>query len=246
MRPVPSPMSKSTFTLRNAIGIGVLAGIVGGALLGLLTTGSGTPAAADADPTTPENTPASAPGDVAPISVASTPPADGLGVFRFDDLSLVNQNGESVDETLFDGRSTALAFFFTSCQGPCPALTAVMKRVQDETAGSNLRLLSVSVDGANDTPEVIRAYGDGVGADFERWTFATGAPEAVAGIAAASLQFSISRPEGQTVRGPRGEEVPNVIHPTRILLVGPDRSVTGVFAYNDPPQVERLIAAFSG
>lgn len=170
----------------------------------------------------------------------------GLSAFRFDSLSLVNQNGQPVTAAVFDDRSTVVTFFFTSCQGPCPTLTRTMKRVQDETAGSGLRLLSVSVDGDNDTPAVIRGYGEAYGADFSRWTFATGDPESVAQLARASLSFSISRPDGSTVPGPRGTDVPNIIHPTRLLLVGPDRRVQDVYAYNDPSQVQELIDRFGG
>ena len=120
-----------------------------------------------------------------------------------------------------------------------------MRRIQDGTEGSGLRLLSISVDGANDTPEVIRGYGEAYGADFDRWTFATGDPGDVATLAQESLSFAISRPEGDTVPGPSGEDVPNVIHPTRLLLVGPDGRVSAVYPYNDPRQIEGVIARFS-
>ncbi|MEM7623320.1 MAG: SCO family protein [Planctomycetota bacterium] len=235
-------------SLLTVVGLGVAAGLTGGIILALATGGSTPAAPLPADPA-PESElaleaiaapmPDASSEQVSPASTTS----DTLESFRFDDLTLTNQRGEAIDQTVFDGQNTALAFFFTTCQGPCPALTAVMKRVQDTTTGSALRFLSVSVDGDNDTPEVIRAYGEGVGADFDRWTFATGDPASVDTIARAALQFSIARPE-EPVVGPRGNEVRNIIHPTRILLVGPDRTVQAVYAYNDPAQVERLIARF--
>jgi len=242
-------MDSTSKSLLVLVAVGVTFGIAVGVALGLRSSssgatpadssGAGVPVAADAGPG------AGVAEGSAVVTAAESTVDDGLGRFRFEELTLVDQGGRPVDASVLDGRHTAMTFFFTSCQGPCPALTATMRRVQDATSGSGLRLLSVSVDGSNDTPGVIRAYGEANGADFDRWTFATGDPATVSAIAAASLSFTISA-DGQTVTGPRGNEVPNIIHPTRILLVGPDRRVEGVYAYNDPRQVDALIDRFDG
>ena len=43
-------------------------------------------------------------------------------------------------------------------------------------------LLSITIDPEHDTPEILRAYGESLGADFETWTFATAAPEVIDGV----------------------------------------------------------------
>ncbi len=189
----------------------------------------------------------------APVAPATTPaaaaPAAEEGVysgFRFDEFSLTNQAGEAIDASILDDRTTVVAFFFTSCRGPCPELTRIMRTIQDRTPGSGLRLLSISVDGDNDTPAVLRGYAESYGADLSRWTFATGDPAAVEELSRAALSFNITRQQDNTVPGPMGAPVANVIHPTRLLLVGPDRRVRSVHAYNDPQQIEALVEAVAG
>lgn len=169
-----------------------------------------------------------------------------LSRFRFDEFSLTDQSGAPIDASVLDDRMTVVAFFFTSCRGPCPELTRVMRTIQDRTADSGLRLLSISVDGDHDTPAVLRGYAESYGADLGRWTFATGDPGAVAELSRAALSFTITREADITVPGPEGTPVPNVIHPTRLLVVGPDRRVRSVHAFNDPRQIEALITAAGG
>ena len=38
------------------------------------------------------------------------------------------------------------------------------------------RLLSITIDPEYDQPAILRAYGEALGADFNRWRFATGTP----------------------------------------------------------------------
>ena len=33
----------------------------------------------------------------------------------------------------------------------------------------------------------------------------------------------------------------NILHPTRLLLVGPDRTLIGVYPFNDPDAVEAMV-----
>jgi len=87
-----------------------------------------------------------------------------------------------------------LDFIFTNCPIYCPAMGEVMRRVQDETADSDARLLSISVDGENDTPEVLAAYAEALGADPARWPFLTGNPEGVKSLAEHQLMLGFVRP----------------------------------------------------
>ena len=77
------------------------------------------------------------------------------------------------------GRPWVAGFVFTRCSGPCPKITGTMRRLQDELSGVDARLVSFSVDPEWDTPDVLRAYADAVGADRERWWFLTGDRSAI-------------------------------------------------------------------
>lgn len=188
--------------------------------------------------TTPTSTPTDTTPETGEPAVREPNPYAG---FRVADFSMIDQDGEPVGQSLFDGEVTVLAFFFTSCPGPCPAIARVMKDIQERTAGSELRFASISVDGGRDTPEVIRSFGESYGADFDRWQFLTGDAERVRGLVRESIGFELREQEDVAVPVPDGTTMNNILHPTRLLLVGPDRTLIGIYPFNDPEQVTALI-----
>ena len=188
------------------------------------------------------------PGSIrAPIAAPGTGGETGTGLVM-PAFALVDQDGAPIDAGVLDGGVTVVDFFFTSCPLYCPGMTAAMRRVQEATADvrgadgtAGVRLLSISIDGEHDTPEVIRAYAAGFGADFSRWVFATGPREAVWGMLREGLTLHVGEDEGMPITRPDGSGALNIDHPTRLLLVGPDRRVLGLFAYDDGAAVTRLI-----
>lgn len=153
------------------------------------------------------------------------------------EFTLSDRNGETITHAVLDGQYTVVDFFFTSCPLICPMMTAEMMRVQDATAGSRVRLLSISIDGVNDTPAVLDRYANDHRADPDRWRFATGDPAYVAGLVKAGVRFEVGSPVIDPASGAR-----NIDHPSRLFLIGPDRTVVGLFRYDDPDEVQALIA----
>jgi protein SCO1/2 len=94
------------------------------------------------------------------------------------DVELLDQNGRKVRfyTDLVKGKVVAINFIFTTCTTICPPLGATFARVQrelGERAGRDVRLISISVDPATDTPERLKDWG----AKFKAgpgWTFVTG------------------------------------------------------------------------
>ncbi len=196
--------------------------------------------------------PALTPIPADPIANDSAPPvnapADDNPYSRFvvAEFALTDQDAAPITHEYFEGEVTVLTFFFASCPDPCPAIQRVMADVQARTEGSGVRLASVSVDGEHDTPERIRSYGTGYGADFERWAFITGNPDDVSTLVRDTLSFNLTDRDDETVTRSDGTTRAQILHPTRLILVGPDRRVMGLYAYNDPDAVEALIAAATG
>jgi protein SCO1/2 len=221
--------------------------VVAGSLAGYLAGGGSrgrAPAASDAS--------SDAAGAGAPAGPAFEEAGEAAGEagnpfagFRVGDFELTGVDGGAVDQTLFEGEVTVLTFFFTSCNGPCPAIARVMKEVQDLTvnsdAGRRLRFASISVDGARDTPAVIGSFAESYGADPGRWVFMTGDPGAVRDLVRESIGFELREQEGVLVPGPDGAMMNNILHPTRLLLVGPDRTLIGVYPFNDPDAVTQMV-----
>ena len=96
----------------------------------------------------------------------------------FTDLPLVTHEGQEVrfySDVLKD-RVVLITFFYTQCQGMCPIVNGKLSKVQDllgERLGTDIFLISISVDPETDTPEVIRDYRKNFKAK-DGWIFLTG------------------------------------------------------------------------
>jgi cytochrome oxidase Cu insertion factor (SCO1/SenC/PrrC family) len=168
-------------------------------------------------------------------------PDPGYGSFEVTGFDLIDQDGEPVDESILEGRFTVMDFFFTNCPIYCPVMGQTMRRVQDATEGTGIRLLSVSVDGERDTPGVISAYGSSLGADPERWRFVTGDPAEVKRLAEEQLKLGLEPDPSRRVELGDGSSMDFIDHPTRLVLIGPERRVLGMYSYASEDEIELLI-----
>jgi len=166
-----------------------------------------------------------------------TQPSEALAQFTVPAFTLTDQNGETVDESIFDGRYTVLDFIFTNCPFACPGMTAQMALVQEKT---DAPLVSVTVDPENDTPERLRAFANEHGADLDRWAFLRGERATVRRVLD-SLGLAIRDDASREVTLESGGTMSNIDHPTRLILIGPDRSVRGMFSYTSQREIDLLI-----
>ncbi len=167
-------------------------------------------------------------------------PDEGLDALRIPAFKLVDQNNKAVDESVFDGRVTILDFSFTNCPFVCPGMTAAMLSLQSELVGTGVRFASISVDPVHDTPAVIRAHADRMGVDHERWTWMTGEQAEVKRIVSESLMFELQDDPSRPITLADGSTMNNIMHPSRLFLVGPDRRVLSLYTFNDPQAIDAL------
>lgn len=76
------------------------------------------------------------------------------------DFTLVNQNGETVDQTLLNGKWSLVFFGFTYCPDYCPTTLGVLNAVQEGLGedAKDLQIIFVSVDPERDTPQMLKDY----------------------------------------------------------------------------------------
>jgi protein SCO1/2 len=151
------------------------------------------------------------------LTLAAVVPASEhshLAVIRpAPDFSLTTQDGGTLSLADLHGSVFLVSFVFTTCNGSCPATTHRMSLVQKAlaerglTKGGRARLLSITLDQARDTPEVLRAYMKLYDADEASWTFLTGPRERVEKVIAAWGMWAKPAANGQ------------FDHPSRIFLV---------------------------
>ncbi|MEI6871149.1 MAG: SCO family protein [Verrucomicrobiota bacterium] len=125
-------------------------------------------------------------------------------------FELTDQEGQPFNSVKMLGKVWIVDFFYTTCPGPCPALTSRLSGLHKSFSNEGrLAFLSISSDPEKDTPEVLRQYASKFGAD-SRWTFLTGPVGSVFSLANQGFKLSLTRSE-------KPEEP--VTHSTRLILV---------------------------
>jgi cytochrome oxidase Cu insertion factor (SCO1/SenC/PrrC family) len=178
-----------------------------------------------------------------------------LASLEVPEFALLDQDGATRTRDLLLGKFTILAFTFTHCPLACPAMNSQMLVLQDRLKDTPVQLLSISVDPAHDTPARLKEHAAQIGADTSRWTFLTaaGAPEAAAAPAGQGpgatidaivqkLGFALHKDESQPIALPGGQTMSNIVHPTRLLLIGPDARVLAMDSGLEFAGAERLAA----
>jgi protein SCO1/2 len=79
------------------------------------------------------------------------------------DFEVFDQNGQKLQfyRDVVAGRTVAIDFIFTTCETVCPTLGITFARMAKLLAGHGngaIRLISVSIDPINDTPEQLRQF----------------------------------------------------------------------------------------
>ncbi|MFQ5507643.1 MAG: SCO family protein [Planctomycetota bacterium] len=141
---------------------------------------------------------------------------------------LIERSGREVTRGELEGRIWVADFIFTHCAGTCPVmnrsmqgLATLFERCED------LRLVSITCDPKRDTPEVLRSYAEGLGADAERWLFLTGDAEAIQSLAQDGFKLAASAGE-------------SIVHSQRLVLVDRKLRIRGYYDGTVEAEVGRL------
>lgn len=95
-------------------------------------------------------------------------------LFPVPNAALVSETGQPFHLDANKGYVTVYDFIYTNCSGTCPMMTASMRKLTPKVPkDAKVRFVSISVDPARDTPQILRDYAMHVRND-DRWTFLTG------------------------------------------------------------------------
>lgn len=152
-------------------------------------------------------------------------------------FSLTRETGEKVGSDLLKNKVWLAAFTFTRCPSSCPRISATLKGVQDRLAGSDVKIVSISVDPKFDTPEVLKAYSEKFKANPDRWIFLTGDQAAIYSL----IKNSFMLPVAENTPELQKEGAEAVAHSERIALIDKDLKLVRLFDSNSPAEIDSLV-----
>jgi protein SCO1/2 len=176
----------------------------------------------------------------------SRAPRQELSVLeKIADFSLTNQNNAAVSLADLRGRVWVADIIFTHCGGPCLRMTHQMKELQDALPkDSQARLVSLTTDADNDTPEVLKTYGMHNGQDTNRWMFLTGTKKEINNLAVDSMKLSVVE------KPPQDRVTPEDlwVHSTIFVVIDKHAQLRGIYQTGGddvswPAEKKKLLAA---
>ena len=158
-------------------------------------------------------------GHAALDTVAPPPPPDiRQPGDTLTDAKFVDQNGAPASLAALRGHRVALTFIYTRCPLPefCPLMdrnfAAVQKTVQSTPTLADVKLVTVTLDPAFDTPAVLKPYAVRRGADPKIWSFLTGEPAEINTFGSQLGMYVEHNPESAI----------DITHNLRTVIVDPD------------------------
>ena len=83
---------------------------------------------------------------------------------------LIDQDGNNYSLQKGNADVTVVAFIFTTCVDVCPVITSNLKSAESQLEDVDYQFISITVDPATDTPEVLKEYVDDYGATWPHLT----------------------------------------------------------------------------
>jgi protein SCO1/2 len=156
------------------------------------------------------------------------------------DAALVDQDGRTRHLSEFRGAPVAITFTYTRCPVPdfCPRIDRLFLAAEkaiaaDPALRDTARLVTISFDPDYDTPAVLKAHANAIGADARRWTFMTGSRADVE-LFAARFGVAVTR---------EGDAAGDIVHNLRTIVAGPDGTIRALHSGSDwtvPQLIEDL------
>jgi protein SCO1/2 len=151
------------------------------------------------------------------------------------DFTFTERSGKKVTKADLLGHPWLISFIFTRCAGPCPKVSTQMSELQSLLKGSDVRLVTLTVDPDFDTTSVLSRYADNYRADPKRWLYLTGDKRKTYELINNSFLMPVKEYTGKD-REPGYE----VMHSTNILLVNAKGVVVGKYNAVDAEDISRL------
>lgn len=154
---------------------------------------------------------------------------------KISSFKLINQDSQVVSEKSFADKIYIVDFFFTTCPGICPKMTANMGLLQDEfLKDDEILLLSHSVTPKRDSVPVLKAYAESKDVISGKWHLVTGSLEEIYGLG--RNDYFIEEDLGLEM------EEDDFLHTENFVLIDKDRHLRGIYNGLNSASIKQLIA----
>lgn len=152
---------------------------------------------------------------------------------KIADFSLINQNGETINNDTYKDKIYVADFFFTTCQTICPIMTDHMYQIQKALKDDpEVMLLSHTVTPEIDTVEQLKRYALKKGVDDAKWNLVTGNKKEI---------YELARKSYLAVRD-YGDGGPfDMIHTENFMLIDKKRQIRGFYDGTNAEDIKRLL-----
>ena len=143
-------------------------------------------------------------------------------------FELTAETGQPFTRASVEGKVWVADLIYTTCPGPCPRMSALMRQVQQASSSMpDVQLVSFTVDPEHDTPAVLTRYASRYQARSDRWHFLTGPRETLDRLARDS--FKLSNVDG------------SLNHSTRLVLLDRRSRIRGYYGTTEDNPVIQLV-----
>ncbi len=108
---------------------------------------------------------------------------------------LIERSGQIMGSEELKGEPYLASFFFATCPVICVQQNDQIKLLQEKFRKLPIKLVSITCDPENDTPESLANYANRIGADREKWLFFTGDWEYLKRVSAEVFFNGLDRPK---------------------------------------------------
>ncbi|MEM8891064.1 MAG: SCO family protein [Bacteroidota bacterium] len=149
-------------------------------------------------------------------------------------FSLTNQEGEAFTEGDLSGKIYVADFFFTTCPGICPKMTANMSVLQEAFLDDpEIMLVSHSVTPELDSVEVLQRYAEEKGVISGKWQLLTGDREVIYDLG--RNQYFVEEDLGLE------KDLDDFLHTENFVLIDKNRNIRGIYNGLNKTAVRQLI-----
>lgn len=159
-------------------------------------------------------------------------------MFTLPDYELVDHEERPFTPDTLRGKVWVAAFIFTSCPSTCPAVTRAMLDLRERFDRNDIdvEFVSISVDPVNDTPAVLAAHAEEVGAEHGKWRFVTGDLATIKTLAEDGFHLGVGE------RTDQEGGLYDIAHSTKLALVDQQGNVRGFYGLDPTPNADGGLA----